>query len=372
MIATVQRGSKVLSTSTLTDTDTIPSALADTALAVVIVSFRTSGGTIGRLKRRLWNAKITSTIQITFERIDNGDSNSFTTCDWEVWEFASGELQSLQKNATAENPTADPLNITVSSVTTSKAVVLFNLATAKDSTVGENRPTAYLSSAVNLEFDFYSAPASNDWKAFWTVIEFLSGDVTIQTGTISISGTTTSTTGSPGTNFVSTAATVLVLSFRGDASSDNFQRALMRLRATGVGTLTLDRTSGMIGSGSAEVARWHSIEFLDGTTAQYVDATIIDAGTSDAPSITTITTTRAGVLTSGWQNARRDHTSSQAEPQCFAGLVLSASSVSVVRGASGGTLEVPVFVIEFEATGGALVSLIYRSRARGPFFPVGV
>lgn len=350
MIATVQRGSKALSTTALTDSVTLPVSV-DATLTIFTFTMRTANGT-NRHKRRAWNAVQTSGTNVNLERLDNGDATVETTIEWEATTFQSGEIASLQKNATAENPTADPLNVTVTAVTTNLCVMGFNYATLQNGPMGGNRPTMYLSTTTNIEFDFNSAPASNDFKAFWWVLQFNSGDVTIQTSTISISGTTTSTTGAPGTNFGATTDTVLFLSYRGDAGSDTFNRALLRIRATAVDTLTLDRTSGTIGSGSAEVARWHSLEFLDATIAQYVDADMVSAS-SAAPAISAVTTARASCIANmGWYNGRREHTVGTLEPESFATLLVGASDVTATRTVTTGTLQLPVYVIEWEAAGG--------------------
>ena len=350
MIATVQRGLKVLSTSALTDTDTIPTEV-NTANAFLSITFRTSGGTEGRQKRRSWNAKITSGTQITFERLDNGDAGVATTCAWEVTEFASGEAV-VQKNATAENPTADPLSVTISAVVIARSIVVWNFATAQDTPVAGNTPTAYFPDTTHIEFDCFGTPLSNDWKAFWAVVEFNSGDATVQSSTITISGTTLSVTAAPGTNFGSTAATVLVLSHRAAVESDVYSRTLLRLRATAVGELTLDRGN-PIGSGTGTItARYHALEFLDGTTVQYVDADMVGAS-SAAPSISAVTIARSMLLSSGWQNAKRDHSVTIQEPQSFATLELASTAVTATRTSATGNLYVPCYVIQFEAAGGA-------------------
>lgn len=269
----------------------------DLSRSIVLVTTRNVADE-PRVRRHIFRAALTSTTNITFYR----DQSSFArdcVVEWEVIEFDATYLDSLQTGTV--DPTADPTDITVTSVVAAQSVPLVYGQTNSNSL--DDGATAQLTSPTNLRLDFAAAPASGEYQASWQLIEF-SSDVAVQSGIISISDAQTSNTATitgvnTGRTFVSHGGV------QGLASTNTTRRC----RAT----VGLQDATTVIAKRSIEPTRiagdvaYFAVELPDGAAVEQGEVAIADGNSAPTaqPSFTALTSGAAtGWNGWGWQNFR--------------------------------------------------------------------
>lgn len=322
----VQTGTYTFGTTEATKDITISSV--DTTHAYLMIS-STSTNTDMRMNKTYFRAQIINGTTIRIDRDTGADVGPIV--NWQVVEFSSAEANCYQGTATC---TADPTDVTVTSVNTAKAfpIVFFktSILAAPD---GTDIAGVSLTSSTNLRIDFGAAPSGTQYVVGWQVVELVNSSV--QTGTtslVALDNTEPATISS-----VTLTKSFLISTFNtATAPSDPWNRIAIRGIFTNATTITFDRVDG--GSGQAVTMRWHVISFTNDATVQNGSYSFAAADAQEDATITAITIAEsAWVAAHNWQQTKGDGSGASANNDSDIFVRYSLTSTTNIRGDRGTT-----------------------------------
>jgi len=313
------------------------------ANAVVTYTIRTESES--RPNKDSWTCFLKDTTTIRFERDETGYTDD-EYVEWEVTEFESGEI-SVQSGAQA--CTADPTDITISAITSGKAVpILFFKTDLLADTQKEFMPEPSFTSTTNLRLDFQATPGTDDYYLTWQVVEFNSADVSIQTGSASWNNNQ-----SPKDVTISsvTINNCWVLGFNATSDvgvSTKFGKNLSRNYLSDSTSLYLEN---IITSPSIITlyCTWFVVEFLDGTTVQNGTSNITDTNTTLNITLTTIDQSNTSIMNHyRFMNFSSDATAGDsAQESLHTKKLTSTTNMQYERFTGNGDVSVAWFAIEW-------------------------
>ncbi len=134
----------------------------DLTKAIVIIS---NAGLAGSLQGDKFRSELTSSTNLLITHAYNA-SNAYNVT-WQVIEF--NNVKSLQYGTTTVNTT--PQTVTITSVNTSKTIILKNFTTIATTQVGHANIQMTLTNSTTITFNSYDAVSYN-YIVSWFVIEF--------------------------------------------------------------------------------------------------------------------------------------------------------------------------------------------------------
>jgi hypothetical protein len=242
LVRTLQTGT---AQSTANGTLTVTIASVDTTKTVLFFDSRhNSNRPVGSVLR----GKLASATTLEFVRVTDEVSPATIDIQWYVVEYATGVA--VQRGETAQSGTTT--NVTITAVAAvNQAFVLWSKtpASANSAWDTDDPILGELTTTTNLQFRTNQANAAH--TIAWQVVEYPSAtDITVQKGSTSMTGTTTSVTAtlSPAVN---TAQTFVLAGLRSSGTGSDIGGRMIRARLTNSTTVTIDRSI----SGTPSVSR---------------------------------------------------------------------------------------------------------------------
>ena len=345
VVDSIERDTTAFAGGDSSKTVNLGTTLSDVARAELNFTVKSDDANDSRINKQFFRGRIVSTTQIEFIHDTAG---KVATIEWEVIQYATGEAVVRASTLTV---TADPTNETISSVTAGRSIAKVSVYT---DFVGGMAPQMFahvnLTSDTNLQFDFSTAPSGNEYRCAYQVIEFASGDATVE----SLSKTLAALTDSD-TQAISDVGdlTAALLSFSystpGTGSSESRQQVRGRLTSTTVATF--DRHDG--GSGTECTIRLRVVKFLDGTVVRTTDVALADADATDDDTITAVTLARATVF-NDWlfHHVKGGSTSMGPAAMCCTVKLTATTTLTTTRNVTTGAIDLWPQVLDFPAAGG--------------------
>ncbi|MBI4719436.1 MAG: hypothetical protein HY763_16695 [Planctomycetes bacterium] len=281
--------------------------------------------------------RLTSSTNIQFYR-PNDASLTDLTIQWYVAEFACGVY--VQRGLAN---TADTTNVTINTVDTAKSFVLTSGSESGTGTTYNNDDffRARLTSSTNLEVSGLGSPTN---EASWQVVEY--DDASVQRGTGSLTGTSTSTTAS--ITAVDLAKSIVLLSWKTDISGTgaNFLRAYF----SSTTQLTIDRA---VDTGGTIDFAWEVVQFTDRTSVQYGLLAFDSTQTSRTATLTAVNLNTSVPLlsTAGgtWGGKHAYSADDQIGPGMFTTALTDSTTLTATRQLTGSAAaDIAWFVVSFE------------------------
>ncbi len=338
---TVQSGS---TTSTANGTRTVTITSVDPTKAFLLWS---SQSNLNRPVASEIGGRIANGTTIEFIRATDEASPVTVTIQWYVVEYGCGV--SVQRGSLSMAATTN--DVTISSVgSTNQAFLTWSKTpSATDIATADNDPiVGELTSPTNAQFRVDTADSGH--TIYWQVVAFTDSTmINVQHGTTSLASGSTSTTATLGAAVTTSRAFVLA-DARSTGDGVDIGSGLVRARLTSSTQVTLDRAAS--GYAMTEIA-WQAIELRDGSIVQSGNATLGAGTASSTPSLTTVDTSRATAIAAGQPGAgqnggRTSYTSDDVVGSGTATVaVTSSTQLTVTRGNTSGTADIPWFVIEW-------------------------
>ncbi len=346
------------------------------------ITLRTPGGS-ERPARQMFKARLSESNpgtsgydQITWERNSSAFAST-QTIRWSIVEFTSGVADVHQGEA---DPTATTTNVTIGATPSANSVPFVNFTSSKLVYFDHDMAPEPTISGSNLVLTFGTAPAAGEWDVDWQVVDFLEG-VTVQTGSVTVTGTGTSGTASI-TAVTIADSIVLVHSCRTNTGgySNAFSRGPYRGAITTTTQVTMSRHGTQGSSGGESVARYYVLEFTDaGILLETGSATITDTGTAISATLSTITDDARAVAMSVSAYGQRlgGDNAMQSGMLLFTQRVYNdagTKKVEVERGKAGGTgetLECFYSIVQWPAAGAGGQTLTGTSATVSPSATAG-
>lgn len=233
-----QSGQTTIAAGSASNTATLSTALTNTSKTVIFYNAR-SNYAGGILARCFFGGTITNTTTLTFTR-GTAASTVNLVVEWQVIEYSAGVTA---QRGTAVFASSSTSNVTISSVTTTKAwpmIAYISTDTGEADLVDWVLVKANISSSTNLALT--KANWDHDFlTVYWQVVEY--DNCTVASYTKSITGTGTSTTQT--ITSVTTASTILFDTFTLTAGENaEFSENIVRLSLTDSTTVTYTRYIG--------------------------------------------------------------------------------------------------------------------------------
>ncbi len=230
------------------------------------------------------SGQITNSTTITFSR--SGTAGA-VAIEWYVAELTSGV--SVQRGSA--NQTATTVNVTLTSVTTSKSFPIVTHRTTGSTFSTNDFPRARITSSTNLELTVDAVDTGGYTE--WQVVEYT--DSSVQTGDVSFLTTDSSKTAT--TTSASTTKSWLIYTYKtADGTAADIGQKLVRGAITDSTTLTFDRDN----TGQTIDLTWFLVEFTDGTTVQKGSQSFTSSETQKDVTITGVDTTWAIAAGGHW------------------------------------------------------------------------
>ncbi|MGE3843690.1 MAG: Ig-like domain-containing protein, partial [Vicinamibacterales bacterium] len=248
----VQSGTATISASSTSTTATITQVNLNRAFLVFSTTIDDANPANAAVR-----GELTDPTTVTFTRYGTTGAVSIT---WSVVEYASGVT--VQRGTSTTMGAATTNDVTITSVTTTKAFPLISWSIDGVVHGANDYPKAKLTSSTNLQVATTVEGGSNQTVS-WQVVEFSYG-ATVQSGDLSFATTDSSKTAT--VTSVNTAKSWLVFTHTSDdGTSANIGQKLVRGVVTNATTLTFDRAN----TGQAMDLTWYLIEFSDNPAVQH-------------------------------------------------------------------------------------------------------
>ncbi len=231
----------------------------------------------------------------------------------------------------------NPLNVSISAVDTSKAIVL--ISARASGTVAQTanilHVTATLTSSTNLQLQRESTSTSNTVTVSWQVIE--SSSFSVERGTATTPATTTSSMNVSLLNPVDLRKSFIIVTARmNDGTAANNVRNFWTAEFTSPSAFTLTRgTTGTVATVSWQVVQW------EGATVQ--------RGTTNATTTANATISEVDTSTSFIYVTKRAASASNSVDTMAHAFFNSSTEIAVRRGGTTGTTTVSWFVVSHPA-----------------------
>lgn len=305
----------------------------DTSKSLVLYSATSGGGTQVRDYRYFWSHTLTSTT-VAFRR----NTSSFAAeieLHWTVIEF---EDATVQRGTATLN--SDPLDITVTSVDTSRTLIVTDSVT---SSKASSEPfSAELTSSTNLRIDVKSTSSS---ELDWQLVEFPSGEADVQA--FSIARVSNENSGTVAISSVDTSLSVIAK--QGLNTGSNWRKDIEAWEFDSSTQISFDKTD--VGSDVWGTFRGQVIEF-DSLDKQAGSATLSDGSLTTDISLTAIDDQIGFDFEVAWcDNVYQSSSGAPASSSIHLGRSFNGSydTLTLDRLNSTGDLEVRYQVIEMSA-----------------------
>lgn len=343
-----EAGSTTLAAGSASQTVTLTTTLSDIAKAFLVFGMQPADAApqFGAV-----TGQIASTTQIQFQRSTAAASPAITIYYY-VAEFTSGVT--VQRGGSSLVTTM-PLNVTISTVDTAKAIAIVTHRNAGNDYDRTDHVRAKITSTTNLQLDMTEGGGTAEWQ----VVEFTTG-ATVENGDFSFA---TSDTSVPITTTLSTTGAWLIFNYElvgtGALPAED---QYLRGRITGANQVTIDR----VGIGPTITGCYYLVSFSDGTTVQEVIPAQFGTGdTQIDTTITSVTVANCIVMAAGqWgrQGKTSYVTTDDPGPATFTFELTSATNLRSTRGITGtATADVVAYVVQFST--GAVQSNAPRAMA---------
>lgn len=326
----IECGTATIASSASSTTATV--SITDTSKAFLVYSYHGDDGP----QRGLVGGTITNGTTLTFSR---GGSPTFSIpIKYCVVEFNSGV--SVQRGSTLID--ADPKNVTITSVNTSKSFLILNGQASAGTTLfsGNTFILGRLSSSTNLELDPNSQDAS--WTSYWEVVEW--DTASVQRINITLTTSATSNTGT--ISSVNTTQSFLQYSIR-PAGNPVAGEYGIRCELTNSTTVTCDR-----GTGTNTFVAGVDVVTIPEITVQRGNVQFSTTDTTKDVTITSVDTSRAFPLSGHLSLGKSSYTTDESiGPLQASAELTSATNLQLVRTETGSaTLDIAWQVVEFTAS----------------------
>jgi hypothetical protein len=258
LLSGVQSGT---ASSTAAGTLTVPIASVDPARSFLVFQTRHNGD---RPVSSFLRGRIASATTLEFARVTDEPTPVTMNIRWYVASFASGV--SVQRGEVSQATQTINVPITAVGAVNRAFVTWSKTPVASDTGWDTNDPIlGELTATNNLQFRVnFETPEHIIW---WQVVEFTNAaDITVQKGTTSMTGATTSVTAtlSPA---VDPSRTFVLVGFRSAGSGNDIGARMLRAQLTDATTITIDRSTAGAGDDITEIV-WQAVELKDGSSVQ--------------------------------------------------------------------------------------------------------
>ncbi len=325
----------------------------------LIIFSSSNADELGRNRRHEFTLELTSTTQLTWTRDQSGSARTVTLRYWviEIDSLGSSGIQRGRMNSHSSNDNDQ----TISTVgNTDRAVTIFSRNQGVNFSNGGGQRRSTLTSVTNLRIRFDETPNNGEDTAY-QVIEFNDADVDVQRGTIDITGSGESNTGT----ITSVDTGKSWINHPGHSGPD--KTAGTEFKPTNTMQLTDDTTlsvtRGNQGSNSStDVMAYEVVEFLDDTIVEHgqIQLAISTASaTSSTFSPKPDENKTVPMTNSSPQNHGESDASTEITPEdyyCRHTLDITAGevdSVTITRSGSASLMDYDYNVVEFSAAAGA-------------------
>lgn len=316
------------------------------ANALVVFTHR-NADTQGRDLRHFFTAELTSTTNLRFTR----NSSAFATqvdIEWTVIEYATATVQTGSIAADAATET-----IAITDVDETRAFAVSSMQTDLNLALNTSIHSCELDgTGSNVLIKTNATPGAGDLTARWQVVEFASGEVSVQT--VQIALTASDITKTATISSVTPSKAFIVHGGQRSAQVNGLGGRNMSLQIINSATEVEARRQN-IGTLLAMDCVLQVAELLDASAVQSGIATIADTATAPTQPTFSALTNGAVINTSIRGNARTTAATDPAATNLLASILLDdpPDGLTIQRVGSSGALEVAWFAVDWSGAAAA-------------------